>query len=105
VRGSLKAIDTCIAMGASVGLGSGMAKAQEERVISTIGDSTFFHTGLPALVNAVYNRSKLTLIVLDNRITAMTGHQPNPSTGITASGDIGAHLDIEQVARGLGVIM
>ena len=99
----LKAIDTCIAMGASVGLGSGMAKAQEERVISTIGDSTFFHTGLPALVNAVYNRSKLTLIVLDNRITAMTGHQPNPSTGITASGDIGAHLDIEQVARGLGV--
>jgi indolepyruvate ferredoxin oxidoreductase alpha subunit len=98
----LKGIDTCIAMGASVGLGSGMAKAQSERVISTIGDSTFFHTGLPALVNAVYNKSKLTLIVLDNRITAMTGHQPNPSTGITAEGELGTHLDIEQVAKGLG---
>ncbi|WP_018963433.1 indolepyruvate ferredoxin oxidoreductase subunit alpha [Coprothermobacter platensis] len=98
----LKAIDTCIAMGASVGLGSGMAKAQDQRVISTIGDSTFFHTGLPALVNAVYNKSKMTLIVLDNRITAMTGHQPNPSTGIVADGDKGTHLDIETVARGLG---
>lgn len=98
----LKAIDTCIAMGASVGLSSGLAKAQGNRVVATIGDSTFFHTGLPALVNAVYNKARLTLVVLDNRITAMTGHQPNPSTGFTATGEVSPNLDIAEIARALG---
>ncbi len=100
----LKTMDTIVAMGASIGLGSGLAHAQQDkRVYAIIGDSTFFHTGLPALVNAVYNRSPMTVVVLDNRITAMTGHQPDPSTGLTATMEPTKAIDIEEVAKGIGV--
>lgn len=91
----LSAGQVCICMGSSLGIGSGLAHIpnQKETIISIIGDSTFWHTGLPGLVNAVYNKSKLVLLVVDNSATAMTGFQPNPGRAIT----------IEEAARGVGV--
>jgi indolepyruvate ferredoxin oxidoreductase alpha subunit len=81
-----------------------MSHVVEEQVpIAIIGDSTFFHAGLPGLANAVYNRSPMLVVVLDNRTTAMTGHQPHPGIGVTASGREGVELSIVDAARGLGV--
>jgi indolepyruvate ferredoxin oxidoreductase alpha subunit len=77
----LSTVDTCICMGASVTNAHGFRLATDEPIIATIGDSTFFHTGLPALLNARHNNSRFILIVLDNETTAMTGHQPTPGTG------------------------
>ena len=78
----LSAIHTCGCMGASIGVAHGAAKAgSPERHVAVIGDSTFFHTGIPALVNVVYNQSPVITIIMDNRITGMTGHQENPGTG------------------------
>ena len=68
-----------------------------------IGDSTFFHSGIPAVVNAVYNGADITLAVLDNRTTAMTGHQPHPGIGITALGSVSKAIDIADVVRSCGV--
>ena len=83
----LQSVDTTICMGASVTVGSGIAHSVEgAEVVSTIGDSTFLHTGVNGLINAVYNNANQTVIILDNRITALTGHQPNPTTGMTACG-------------------
>jgi indolepyruvate ferredoxin oxidoreductase alpha subunit len=83
----LGAVDTTICMGASITVASGIAHSGEKRdVICTIGDSTFLHTGIPGVLNAVYNGAQMTAVILDNRITAMTGHQPNPATGLTACG-------------------
>ncbi|NHJ00991.1 MAG: 4Fe-4S dicluster domain-containing protein [Candidatus Heimdallarchaeota archaeon] len=84
-----------ICMGSSVGIGSGLAhiEGNKEPIIAIIGDSTFWHTGLPGLVNAVYNKSKLLLLAVDNSATAMTGFQPNP----------GEILSIEAAAKGVGV--
>ncbi len=90
-------------MGSSIGIGYGLAKSQKEFVVSIIGDSTFFHAGLPAVVNAVYNRAPLLIMVLDNYITAMTGQQPHPGTGVTATGEETKRLSIADVSRGLGV--
>lgn len=100
----LETMDTIVAMGASIGIGSGISKSDNsKRVYAIIGDSTFFHTGLPALVNAVYNRSPMTVVVLDNRITAMTGHQPDPSTGLTAMMEPTKFIDIAEIAKSIGV--
>lgn len=77
--------------------------AEGQVAIAIIGDSTFYHAGLPALANAVYNGNPLLVLVMDNRVTAMTGEQPNPSTGITAMGEEARQIPIEEVARGLGV--
>jgi len=90
-------------MGSSIGIGYGLAQSQREFVVSIIGDSTFFHAGIPALVNAVYNRSPLLILVLDNQVTAMTGQQPHPGTGVTATGIPTTPIDIANVARGVGV--
>ena len=98
--------DTIIDMGASIGAGAGMAHVLEDPsriVIALIGDSTFFHSGLPGLANAVYNRAPLLVVVLDNYTTAMTGHQPHPGVGVDAEGREAPRLSIEQAARGLGV--
>ena len=74
-------------MGASIGVAHGAAKAgSPERHVAVLGDSTFFHTGIPALINAVYNRSPIVTIIMDNRVTGMTGHQENPGTGRHAAG-------------------
>ena len=96
--------DLILEMGGSVGAASGFSTVARGQVtIAIIGDSTFFHAGLPALANAVYNKHPMLVLVLDNRVTGMTGEQPNPSTGLTATGEPAPVIDIEKVARGLGV--
>ena len=83
----LQAMDTCACMGASIGQALGMEKAGVgKKVVAVIGDSTFLHSGITGLVNAVYNEGKITIIILDNGTTAMTGHQDHPGTGISAQG-------------------
>ncbi|GHS89704.1 indolepyruvate oxidoreductase subunit IorA [Synergistales bacterium] len=104
-----KGIDTSLCMGASVTMASGFFLAhketgQERPVVATLGDSTFFHMGVPGLISAVYNRHAFVLCVLDNSVTAMTGGQSNPGlTGKPRKDDLGAALSIESVARGCGV--
>lgn len=100
----IKAADFLICMGSSVSSSAGFSKAQDKPVVSFIGDSTFFHSGLTGLVNAVYNRHNFTLIILDNGTTAMTGQQPHPGVDSPALGDEDRRrVDIEAVVRGLGV--
>ncbi len=101
----LGAIDTTICMGASIGTAIGMKKAKlpSKRLAAVIGDSTFFHSGMTGLLDAVYNQTPVTVIVLDNRITAMTGHQPNPGTGRTAIGIPAPAVSIAEIARAFGV--
>jgi len=91
--------DYLLSMGSSVGTASALSKFSGKRVIAFIGDSTFFHAGIPALVNAVHNKDNFTLIILDNRTTAMTGAQPNP--GLDEEGK--RKIDIESVVKGIGV--
>ena len=92
-------IDTCLCMGAGIGTGSGITRFEKERpVVSIIGDSTFFHAGIPELINASYNRADQVIVILDNRTTAMTGHQPHPGVGITATGEKTIDIDIEKLA-------
>lgn len=100
----LSAIHTCGCMGAGIGVAHGAAKAGiGERMVAVIGDSTFFHTGMPALANVAYNRSNVLTIILDNRITGMTGHQDNPGTGWTLQRQEVPPLDLEAVVRALGI--
>lgn len=90
-------------MGSSIGIACGLSYIIDKRIVSLIGDSTFFHSGLSGLANAVYNDVNFTLIVLDNGATGMTGFQPNPATGIRGGDKPGKKLIIEDVARGMGV--
>jgi len=100
----LGAVDTTICMGSAPSLGSGINHAGDPRdVVATIGDSTFLHSGIPGLLNAVYNGAEMTLVILDNRTTAMTGHQPNPVSGMTASGEVKAPVSLEAICRACGV--
>jgi len=100
----LGAVDTTICMGASITVASGMYHAGEERdIICTIGDSTFLHSGIQGLLNAVYNGAEITVVILDNRITAMTGHQPNPVTGTDACGVETPPVSLDAVCRACGV--
>jgi len=98
-----EAVDICICMGASVGVSNGLFRVIKDPIIATIGDSTFLHAGIPALINAVYNKAKFVLVVLDNLTTGMTGHQPHPGVGVTGCGESGGTVKIEDVARGVGV--
>jgi indolepyruvate ferredoxin oxidoreductase alpha subunit len=95
--------DIVICMGASVGTSCGFAAATDQKVVAFIGDSTFFHAGIPALINAVHNNHDFTLVILDNGTTAMTGHQPNPGVDTSPMGVDTKTLSIESVVRGLGV--
>jgi indolepyruvate ferredoxin oxidoreductase alpha subunit len=95
--------DLMFCMGASIGTACGISRAMEQDTIAIVGDSTFFHAAVPGLINAVYNNHKVTLIVLDNTTTAMTGHQPHPGTGITGMNIPTVRVAIEEVARGCGV--
>jgi indolepyruvate ferredoxin oxidoreductase alpha subunit len=95
--------DFLVCMGSSASGAGGIAKATGQKVVSFIGDSTFFHSGLTGLVNAVHNNHNFTLVILDNGTTAMTGHQPHPGVDTEAIGDVTSHVDIEMVVRGLGV--
>jgi indolepyruvate ferredoxin oxidoreductase alpha subunit len=91
-------------MGASITVGSGIHHSGENRdVVSTIGDSTFLHTGIPGLLNAVYNGASMVVVILDNRTTAMTGHQPHPGTGTTATGEESPPVSLEALCRACGV--
>jgi indolepyruvate ferredoxin oxidoreductase alpha subunit len=90
-------------MGSSVSAGSGFAKASGKPVVAFIGDSTFFHSGITGLVNAVFNKHDLLLVILDNGTTAMTGHQPNPGVDAAVLGADHVHCDIEAVVQGCGV--
>ena len=101
----LRAIDTCVSMGSSIGNALGMAKAggDSKPIVATIGDSTFLHGGIPPLMDAVYNKADITVVVLDNHITAMTGGQDHPGTGRTLRGEETHRIDFEQLIRSLGV--
>jgi len=97
---------TMFAMGTGAGLACGFGKLEQfgfnQPVIAACGDSTFYHAAIPALVNAVYNKSNFTMVVLDNSATAMTGFQPHPGTGSAATGDSAPVVDIEGLCRSLG---
>ena len=96
--------DTCLCMGAGVTVAQGIRIVEPDTVcFSFAGDSTFFHTCLPNLANAVYNHTPMVAVILDNSTTAMTGHQPNPHTGKTAVGEVAAVIDIEGALRGIGI--
>jgi len=103
----LNAMDTCLCMGASVGMSTGLSRVlpaeDRRRVVGVIGDSTFVHSGITGLVDAVYNGGTGTILVLDNRTTAMTGHQPHPATGKRLSGEDAPKLDIPALARAVGI--
>jgi indolepyruvate ferredoxin oxidoreductase alpha subunit len=99
----LNAGDIMTCMGASIGTAEGISKVISENTIAIIGDSTFFHAGIPGLVNAVYNNHRVVVAVLDNLATAMTGHQPHPGTGMTGMQEPTQRILIEKVAEGCGV--
>ena len=101
------AMDTTICMGGAFSVGHGMQKAfelsgQDKRVVAVLGDSTFFHTGINSLIEVVYNNSKTICLILDNRITGMTGHQENPGSGKLAAGEAAHAIAIEPLVRTLG---
>ncbi|MPM70987.1 hypothetical protein SDC9_117950 [bioreactor metagenome] len=104
----LNAKDLCICMGAAPSIGHGAQKVfskfnENMRVVATIGDSTFFHTGINSIMNIAYNNSNTITVILDNRITGMTGHQDHPGTGFTLQGMPTKALPIEAVVRALGI--
>ena len=97
-------LDTTACMGAGIGQALGMEKAGvKSKVVAVIGDSTFMHSGITGLVNAVYNQGHITILILDNHTTAMTGHQEHPGTGVSAQGKETYTLDIESLCKGIGV--
>ena len=95
--------DSSLCMGASVGVANGLSHVIEERVVAVVGDSTFFHAAIQALINAVHNGNKFTMLILDNSVTAMTGQQYNPSTEFTAGGRQGKRISIEGICKAIGV--
>ena len=100
----LDMVDTCLCMGAGLGIAQAVNHLDKEtKCFAFVGDSTFFASAVPGVVNAVYNQAQFTLIVLDNSTTAMTGHQPHPGTGKTMMGEVVAKVSIENVLRGAGV--
>jgi indolepyruvate ferredoxin oxidoreductase alpha subunit len=100
----LNAIHSCGCMGAGIAVAHGADKAgSPEHHVAVIGDSTFFHTGIPALINTVYNHSKVITIIMDNRVTGMTGHQQNPGTGFTLQGDATTTIELEPLVHALGI--
>ncbi|HSD58251.1 MAG TPA: thiamine pyrophosphate-dependent enzyme, partial [Methanotrichaceae archaeon] len=100
----LDRMDTILCMGGGVSMAHGLEKAGEPRkVVGVVGDSTFFHSGITGLLDIAYNRGSSTIIVLDNRTTAMTGHQDHPGTGRTLQGDATIAVSIEDIGRACGI--
>ena len=103
----LQSVDTTICMGASVSAAHGMAKAQgaefNKKLVSVIGDSTFMHSGITGLIDIVYNKGNNTVIILDNSITGMTGHQENPTTGRTIRGEATKQVDLVALCKACGI--
>ena len=103
VNPPLEAVDTTICMGGSFGIANGLSHVVDAPIVASLGDSTFFHAGIPPLINAVYNKANITMVILDNSATAMTGFQPHPGTGHTAMGEETVQLKPEDIARACGV--
>lgn len=100
----LDMVDTCLCMGAGLGIAQGVGHIEPDtKCFAFVGDSTFFASAITGAINAVYNQADMTLIVLDNSTTAMTGHQPHPGTGRTMMGEIVEKIDIASVLKGIGV--
>lgn len=99
----LSALDTCLCMGASIGQAAGLSYQGIKRVVAVLGDSTFFHSGITSLISAVYNKANILVAILDNSSVAMTGHQPTPATGITATGVQGGKVSLEEICKACGV--
>ncbi|MFH1656181.1 MAG: thiamine pyrophosphate-dependent enzyme [Candidatus Nealsonbacteria bacterium] len=95
--------DYLLDMGSSVGIAHGIKKNSNQKLITFVGDSSFFHAGIPALINVVYNKSNPLIIIMDNRITAMTGHQPNPGMGKTGMEEDTEEINIEDIVKAVGV--
>ncbi len=101
----LSAMDTCLDMGASISNAIGASKVSDGKkpIFATIGDSTFLHSGMTGVLDAVYNKANITVVILDNRVTAMTGGQEHPSTGHTLMGEEAFDIDLENLVKALGV--
>ena len=100
----LDMVDTCLCMGAGLGIAQGVGRVKPDtKCFAFVGDSTFFASAITGVVNAVYNQADMTLIVLDNSTTAMTGHQPHPGTGHTMMGEFTDKINIENILRGIDV--
>jgi indolepyruvate ferredoxin oxidoreductase alpha subunit len=101
----LEGLDTEVCMGGSIGLANGISKVQPKKnpVLAILGDSTFFHSGIPALINAVYNQNDMLVVILDNRSTSMTGFQDNPGTGVKITKEAGTRVILEDLVKGCGV--
>lgn len=102
------AMDSSVCMGASISVGHGVQKVfhmseNKKKVVTVLGDSTFFHTGINSLINTVYNHSNTINVILDNRITGMTGHQENPGSGFNAKGEPTHVIKIEEIVRAIGI--
>ncbi len=96
-------VETTLCMGSSISIASGLYHAGEKRPICcSIGDSTFFHTGINSLLNAIFNKADITVTILDNRITAMTGHQPNPGVGFTVTGEPTVEVSLAELCKVMG---
>lgn len=102
VQPPFNAADFIICMGGGAGAAGGFSQCTDQKAIAFMGDSTFFHSGIPPLVNALFNNHKIVMVILDNRTTAMTGHQPNPGTGREFGGVNTDPIDIEKLVRGVG---
>ena len=103
----LSSIDTVLCMGASIGMAQGFARAEGDafaaKTVAVIGDSTFLHSGVNSLINAAYNRANAAVLILDNRTTGMTGHQPNPATGFDIHNNPTTEIDLPALCRACGV--
>jgi len=103
----MESMDTCVCMGASIGMAHGMEKARGrdfgKKTVAVLGDSTFIHSGITGLIDVVYNKGNSTVIILDNSITGMTGHQENPTTGFTIKGEPTKQVDLVKLAQAVGV--
>jgi indolepyruvate ferredoxin oxidoreductase alpha subunit len=101
-------MDTLLCMGGGVSMAHGMDKAERnnktpQKIVGMVGDSTFFHSGITGLLDIAYNKGSSTIIVVDNRITAMTGHQDNPGSGMTLMGEPTVAVSIEEIGKACGV--
>lgn len=103
VQPPFKAADFIICMGGGAGAAGGFDQATDQKAIAFMGDSTFFHAGIPPMINALFNNHKIVIVILDNRTTAMTGHQPNPGTGRDFGGVSTDAIDIKSLVEGVGV--
>ena len=100
----VNAVQSCLCMGAGISQAAGMIHAGvKEKVFAVIGDSTFFHAGMPGLLNIVYNKANVCVIIMDNSVVAMTGHQPTPGSGKTAMGTDAKIIKIQDIAKGVGI--